>query len=261
MSNTQGDFIWYELMTRDIDAAQTFYSGLLGWQITDSGMPGMDYRIGSMGDAPVVGLLSLDDEMLENGAYPQWSGYISVDKLDDSVKQACDMGARLLMDPQDVEGVGRFAFVTDPQGVPFYLMTATGDTSHSFAKYEAADGHCAWNELLSTDPADARRFYGELFGWVKVDEMDMGDRGLYEMLRNDDYLVGAVMPKPMEAPVPLWIFYFRVADIDKASEYITSHGGRLLQGPIEIPGGEFIIQGLDPQGALFALIGKRLNPA
>ena len=69
------------------------------------------------------------------------------------------------------------------------------------------------------------------------------------------------MPKPLEAPVPLWIFYFRVPDIDAASEYITSHGGRLLLGPVEIPGGEFISQGLDPQGALFAIIGKRLTSA
>ena len=257
MSNKQGDFIWYELMSRNADAAQVFYSGLLGWQFADSGMPGLDYRIGSMGDVPVIGLMNLTDEMLENGAYPQWTGYISVNDVEDSVKRACKSGGGLLMEAQDVEGVGRFAFVTDPQGVPFYLMTASGDTSHSYAKYQPADGHCAWNELLSTDPDASKQFYCELFGWQKADEMDMGDMGMYEMLRQDDYLIGAIMKKPSEVPTPLWNYYFRVADIDTATTYASANGAHVLHGPTEIPGGEFITQGLDPQGALFASIGKR----
>ncbi|MGQ7847304.1 VOC family protein [Granulosicoccus sp. 3-233] len=261
MSNRQGDFIWYELMTRDADAAQAFYSEVLGWQFSDSGMPGMDYRIGSMGDVPVVGLLNLTDEMLENGAYPQWTGYISVDDVEDSVRRTSKSGGGLLMDPQDVEGVGRFAFVTDPHGVPFYLMSATGEASQSFAKYQPADGHCAWNELLSPEPDAALQFYCDLFGWQKADEMDMGEMGMYQMLRQDDYLIGAVMKKPMEAPTPLWIYYFRVPDIDAATKHVSDQGGRLLHGPTDIPGGEFIAQGLDPQGALFAIIGKRITPA
>lgn len=258
MSKTQGDFIWYELMTRDPDAAQAFYSGLLGWEFVDSGMPGMDYRIGSMGDIPIVGLIGLTDEMLENGAHPLWTGYISVDDVDAALLQISKAGGGVLMEPQDVDEVGRFSLVCDPQGVPFYVMKPTGETSHSFSRYEPADGHCAWNELLSTDPAAARQFYGDLFGWQKADEMDMGDMGLYEMMRQDDYLVGAIMKKPDDSPAPLWIYYFRVADIDKATHHAKAQGGHILNGPMEIPGGEFITHGLDPQGAFFAIIGKRL---
>lgn len=260
MSNTQGDFIWYELMSRDADAAQSFYGGLLGWEFADSNMPGIDYRIGSVGDVPVVGLMNLTDEMLENGAHPLWTGYIGVDDVDAKSDETRTAGGAILMAAQDVENVGRFAFVTDPQGVPFYIMQASGEASHSFAKYAPAEGHCAWNELLTTDPDAAKQFYGDLFGWQKADEMDMGeDMGLYEMLRQNDYLIGAVMRKPSEVPAPLWIYYFRVANIDEATEYTKAQGGRVLMGPIEIPGGEYITQGLDPQGALFAIIGKRQN--
>lgn len=257
MSSKQGDFIWYELMTRDADASQAFYSGLLGWQFADSGMPGIDYRIGSMGDVPIIGLLNLTEDMLASGAHPLWTGYIGVDDIDATLSQTDKAGGAILMEPQEVPEVGRFALVCDPQGVPFYVMKPTGDTSHSYAKYQPTEGYCAWNELLTTDPTAARQFYCELFGWQKAEEMDMGEMGLYEMLRQDDYLVGAIMQKPKEAPAPLWIYYFRVPNIDTATQYTIDQGGKVLHGPMEIPGGEFITQGLDPQGALFAIIGKR----
>lgn len=259
MSNTQGDFIWYELVSRDADASQAFYSGLLGWQFADSGMPGMDYRIGTVGEMPVVGLMNLTDEMLENGAHPLWTGYIGVDDVDETAQHLLKTGGAILMEPQNIDGVGRFAFVSDPHDVPFYIMKALGEESHSFAKHEPAEGCCAWNELLSPDPAAAMQFYCDLFGWQRADVMDMGDMGLYEMLRQDDYLVGAIMRKPNDAPVPLWIHYFRVADIDKASTFASSQGAHILNGPMEIPGGDFITHGIDPQGAFFAIIGQRLG--
>lgn len=257
MSTRQGDFIWYELMSRDASAAQHFYAGLLGWQFADSGMPDIDYLIGSKGDTPVVGMMTLTDEMLENGAHPFWSAYIAVDDIDASLDQLGKAGGHTLMEPRDVEHVGRFAMVCDPHEVPFYIMHPTGEESQSFARYKAAEGHCAWNELLSPDPEAAKSFYGQLFGWQKADEMDMGKMGLYEMWRQQDYLIGAVMKKPDDIPVPMWVHYFRVGDIDVAASFITDNAGRMINGPMQIPGGEYIVHGMDPQGAMFAIIGQR----
>lgn len=261
MSDKHGDFIWYELMSTDADAAKAFYGGLLGWQFADSGQSGMDYFIGSMNGTPVVGLMELTSEMIANGAHPLWSGYVSVDDVDDAAGNIKEAGGTVFIEPRDIPGIGRFAFVSDPQGVPLYVMNAMGEGSESFARYEPRDGHCAWNELITTDPDGAKAFYCELFKWEKADEMDMGKMGMYEMFRQNDYTLGAIMRKPDDAPVPMWIYYFRVADVDTAADYIRANGAELINGPMQIPGGEYIIHGLDPQKAFFALIGKRSEQA
>ena len=117
-------------------------------------------------------------------------------------------------------------------------------------------GHCAWNELATTDPAAALAFYGEQFGWTKDGEMDMGPLGAYEFLRHG-FMLGALMKKPEQMPGPAWTYYFRVPDIDVSVQRIQACGGNLFRGPEEIPGGDFTINGIDPQGAAFALVGAR----
>jgi hypothetical protein len=59
-------------------------------------------------------------------------------------------------------------------------------------------------------------------------------------------------------PVSAWSFYFRVPDIDAAVETVKASGGTLLMEPVEIPGGEYSLNALDPQGAAFGLVGPRL---
>ena len=88
--------------------------------------------------------------------------------------------------------------------------------------------------------------------------MEMGPAGRYEFIRHNG-VIGAVMPKPEAMPVPMWHYYFRCAYIDVAYNAITEHGGQILHGPDEIPGGDFIVKGIDPQGALFALVGARIQ--
>lgn len=262
-ANTHGDFIWYELMTIDTDAAQGFYGPLLGWQFAKSSTPGMDYRLVSMNGAEIAGLLALSKEMRQGGARPLWAGYVGVDDVDASCRRITASGGAVMMPPTDLEGVGRLAFVADPQGAPLYVMTPTPPAdnpkavSESFAIYEAKEGHCAWNELCTADPAAADVFYSALFGWEKADALEMGGQGLYQMYQQNDYVLGAIMPKPEQMPVSLWGYYFRVADIDQAAGYVKDNGGQLMLEPTEIPGGDYIISAVDPQGAMFNLIGKR----
>lgn len=263
MPNKHGEFIWYELLTDDSDAALPFYSALLGWQATDSGQPGMDYRILQARDPDtgewlgVGGMLTLTDEMRQGGARPVWLGYIGVDDVDQTLAGLVDAGGQVQMPATDIPDVGRIAMVTDPQGTPFYVMRGFSDgTSLAFAADKPRVGHCAWNELVTSDPDAAKAFYFEAFGWRKDGEMDMGPMGHYEFIRGNG-LIGAIMPKPADMPRPLWHYYFRCADIDNAVTAIADNGGTILHGPDEIPGGDFIVKGFDPQGALFALVGAR----
>ncbi len=257
MADKHGDFIWYELMTTDADAAQGFYAPLLGWSFADSGTPGMDYRLGSRDGVEIVGLMPLTKDMTDGGARPLWAGYVAVEDIDAALGKLTELGGTAMMGPNHLEGVGHMAFVADPQGVPFYLMQPEGPPSVSFARHEPREGHCAWNELTTADPAAADAFYTALFGWKKGDAMDMGEMGLYQVYDQGGYTLGAIMQKPDAMPASLWSFYFRVPDIDEAAGYVKANGGQILNGPMEIPGGDYVFAGLDPQGAMFSLIGKR----
>ena len=263
MPNQHGEFIWYELLTTDSDAALAFYSAILGWKATDSGVPDMDYRILSVPDSDtwesheVAGLMHLTEEMCRGGAKPVWLGYIAVDDVDKSVADIVDMGGSVQMPATDIPDVGRFAMVSDPQSTPFYVIKGSSDeTSLAFAFDKPHVGHCAWNELITTDPEAAKAFYFKAFGWTKDGEMDMGPMGAYEFIRHNG-VIGAIMPKPEPMPVPMWHYYFRCADIDAACKAIADNGGQVQLGPEEIPGGEFMVKGIDPQGALFSLVGAR----
>lgn len=265
MSNPKGDFIWYELLTSDADAAAKFYKSVIGWNSASANQPGMDYNLFYAGDPSdtmngVGGFMTITPEMEAGGSKPAWIGYIAVDDVDEAVAEIVAAGGTSFM-TMDVEGVGRMAMAADPQGALFYVMRGTSDeASNSFAATEPKNGHCAWNELSTTDPEAAKAFYGKLFGWAKDGDLDMGPMGKYEFLRvaGGRFLLGAVMPKMPEMPASAWTYYFRVPDIDAAVTALKAAGGTLHMEPMEIPGGDYSLSASDPQGAAFGLVGPRL---
>ena len=218
MPNKQGDFVWYELLSPDVEASAGFYSGLLGWKVGDN----PEYREITASEGMIGGMLPLTPEMTSGGARPAWLGYIAVDDADAALQR----------------------------------VEAAGGASQAFAAERPMEGHCAWNELSSDDPPAAWRFYGDLFGWVKDGDMDMGPMGKYEFIRHG-FMLGAIMPRMPQMPVSAWTFYFRVADIDAAHEYARANGATVLMEPMEIPGGEYSLNILDPQGAAVGLVGPR----
>lgn len=261
MANQHGDFVWYELMTGDADASQEFYSGLLGWDFEGASFDEVDYRSFKSGDAQIGGMLQLTQPMVDHGARPLWVGYVRVDNVPTAVAAAKAAGAIALMEDGEVPGVGPFAMLHDAEGAMFYLIDdRSGQDSEAFATHEPRDGHCAWNELVAADPDAAKAFYGKQFGWVVAESLDMGEMGIYEILRNGqkrDFTFGAVMRRPEGMPVSMWNFYFRVPEIDAAVAYVVENGGQVINGPMEVPGGDHIINGIDPQSAMFSVIGKK----
>ena len=258
MQTKHGDFTWYEIVAEDVAATQNFYSALTGWTWEESeGQPGMPYHLFSANGVQIGGMMALTDDMKANGAKPSWMGYIGVDDIEKSVDAIETAGGSIHIPPTPIPGIGQFSMVTDPQGAFFYVMQDTsGEESYSFAKTEPKVGHCAWNELMTSDPEGALAFYGQLFGWTKASEMDMGPMGKYHLL-DHGYGLGGVMKKADEMPMSAWTFYFRVPDIDKAVDTIKAKRGQTMMDPMEIPGGDFTLSGIDPQGAFFSIIGKR----
>jgi predicted enzyme related to lactoylglutathione lyase len=257
MSKSPAPFIWYELLTSDADAAQRFYENLIGWAVAPAGgdpTANHGYRILTAPDGQGVGgMMKLPD-----GAPmpPCWLGYIGVDDVDAAVEEAKSAGASVHMPPQDIPGVGRFALLADPQGAPFYVMRGNSpEPSRAFSR--EAVGHCGWNELATSDQKGAFAFYTGQFGWTDGGTMPMGDMGDYQFINDADGMIGAMMTRAPGGPPPLWQFYFRVPDIDAATAKIAPAGGSILHGPVEVPGGDHIVVGMDPQGAAFALVGAK----
>ena len=253
MGNKQGEYIWYELMTPDIEGARAFYEAVVGWKIGEkSDMPGMDYRMINAPDGMVGGMLALDKEMIDGGAFPLWIGYIGVEDVDASVAAIKATGGHVHMGPTDIPGAGRMAMASDPQGAPFYVMRGDVEDGTSTV-FGIKPGHCAWNELHTTDQKGAHSFYEGLVGWTNPETMSMGAEGDYRFLYVDDLRIGATY-EVKDQPAR-WRHYFVVKSINAAIEAVKSGGGTVDQGPHEVPGGGHIIIGTDPQGAQFALTG------
>ncbi|MFL6754340.1 MAG: VOC family protein [Sphingomicrobium sp.] len=260
--NPSSGFIWYELMTADPTAAKTFYDAVVGWHIeAQSNFPNGYRMIGRSDGGFAGGVLPLNDEMQQHGARPTWLGYLYVDDVDSSVAAIEKSGGKTFMAPFDIPNIGRVAMVADPAGAPFYIMKPIPPEGQPDAKSDVFSTdqaqHVRWNELSTTDPDGAVDFYRRQFGWGQEGDMDMGEMGKYRFIQNGPTTIGAIMRKPPQLPVSSWTYYVGVDDIDRAADAIKSGGGQILNGPMEIPGGEFAVNAMDPQGAPFGLVGPR----
>lgn len=262
MSNPVGSFIWYELMTTDPEAATAFYGSVVGWKIsgeTDPQAGGIDYRHILRSDGGSGGgVLRLNDDMLKGGARPGWLGYLFVEDVDASISAIAADGGSVHMPPTDLP-VGRIALVSDPQGVPIYIMKPVPPAGDPEAKSDVydrwAEQRVSWNELYSPDLESAKAFYARHFNFEFNESMPMGEMGDYCFIDHGGETIGAMMQKPPFVPVGCWNYYIRVPDIDMAKFAVESGGGQVLNGPMEVPGGDWIINGMDPQGAPFSLVG------
>ena len=255
MSSFHGKFVWYELMTSDTQAAETFYRDVIGWGARDAGLPDRRYTMMTVGEAPVCGLMELCDEARQMGARPGWIGYVAVEDVDASAEQVVQQGGAVYRAPSGIPGVGRFAIVADPQGAPIALFRGSSAEPQSQCIPPNAPGHGGWHELRATDREAAFEFHSKLFGWTKAEPVDMGPMGIYQLFAAGDQPIGGMMTKPEAQPAPSWLFYFNVDGVDAAAGRVQAGGGQVTAGPHQVPGGGWIAHCLDPQGGRFALVG------
>jgi len=251
MSNAEirGRFVWHELMTTDTDAASDFYSRVVPWKAEDSGMP--SYSIWMSGKVRAGGLMALPEND-GPATPPHWIIYVGTPDVDATVEAAEKLGGKVLKPAADIPNVGRFAVLSDPQGAAFAVFTPSSMPEEGILP-SGGVGDFTWHELATTDPDAALSFYTELFGWSKGAAHDMGDM-TYHIVTLDGKDVGGVYKARDNSTPPNWLSYVRVADASKAASAVKSAGGRVLNGPMEVPGGSWIVQVLDPQGGAIALV-------
>jgi len=248
-------FVWYELATSDQKGAEAFYRAVVGWKMADAGQPGLRYTILSAGDRGMGGLAALPAEAVAAGARPGWRGYVGVPDTDGAAKRIVEAGGALQHGPDDIPNVGRFAVVADPGGAVFLLLTPLPRADAPAPAEPTTPGLVSWHELYtSVGQQAAFEFYASQFGWETSELMDMGAMGKYRIFAVDGVRLGGMMDKPANAPASAWSFYVNVDGLDAAVRRIEANGGQVLMGPDEVPGGSWIVQALDPQGAAFALV-------
>ena len=249
--DVRGRFLWYDLMTTDPLSAQAFYGKVAGWGVEAWGDSQPPYVMFTRAGVPIGGSMQLPDEAVKAGARAHWIAYIGTPDVDKTVADATAMGARPHVAPQDIPNVGRFAVLADAQGATIAFFTPSNEQPPS---HKPEIGDISWNTLVTNDPDTAFGFYSALTGWDKTGEEAMGPAGRYVMFGRQGFTLGGMSMGPAEKPrPPHWLLYVRVADIRAGAEAVTANGGRVLNGPIEVPGGDWIVQGMDPQGAVFAL--------
>jgi uncharacterized protein len=250
-------FIWYELMTSDPDGAIAFYTSVIGWTAADQHMAELDFRytILSVGERGVAGLMALTEGMKEGGAVPGWVGVIGVDDTDAEAGKVARDGGTVIMGPDDIPNVGRFAFVADPGGAVYEIMTPLPRETEPEPVARMTPGFVGWHELYAVDGEEAAfAYYSGHYGWSETTSLDMGPMGKYRVFAGGGDQAGGMMAKPAEMPAGAWGYYFTVDGLDAAVERINAGGGKVLMGPHEVPDGSWIVQATDPQGAQFALV-------
>ncbi|MEZ5855997.1 MAG: VOC family protein [Hyphomicrobiaceae bacterium] len=251
MSKQEGRFLWYDLMTTDTEAALSFYGSVFGWDGVDSGVPGQCYTVLSKAGVKLGGLMPIPQDAAKAGIPPSWMGYVGVGDVDDFVKRIEAAGGHLHKGPMDVPGVLRFAVVSDPSGAGFIIFSGFS-REPTQTMPPGTPGHVDWRELHSGEVDSTFAFYSGLFGWQKGDLY-----GPYQLFTYGGEAVGGMMKKGADVPASGWLFYFNVEALDAGIDRVKAGGGQIVHGPMEVPGGAWIAQCLDPQGAMFAIVSAQ----
>ena len=246
---TPGTFSWADVTTSDQPAAKEFYSGLFGWEASDSPVgDGVSYSMMRLDGKSVAAISPQPQQQREAGVPPLWNSYVTVESADDAAARAGELGATVHAPPFDVMTAGRMAVIQDPQGAFFMVWEPRENIG---AQLVNGPGAMTLNQLNTSDPEAAGRFYRDLFGWEAEPMEGMPQR--YTVVRNGGRANGGIRElRDVEGAPPHWLVYLGIDDIDTGLAKTEQLGGTKLAGPIDIGIAKIgIVQ--DPQGATFAL--------
>jgi predicted enzyme related to lactoylglutathione lyase len=251
-----GQFVWYDLMTTDVEGAKKFYQPLAGWSTKPfpHAQPDNPYTMWTHGGSTIGGVAKLSSEQRSHGAPPMWMPSVEVNNVDATTRHAESLGAKVIMPAMDIPDTGRYAVLQDPQGAAIAIFSPKGGSTGTEFDGTPRVGRVSWHELMATEYRSAADFYRQVFGWEKVSEMDMGPGGMYYMYGLKGKMYGGMYTRPMEMAgvPPFWLVYIFVRDLKKSMNDATRMGAKVENGPMDIPGGSIVVLS-DPQGAAIAL--------
>ncbi len=248
----RGLFVWHEVGTTDLRAGEDFYSKVAGWK-AENWSQNSSYKLFVAKRESKAGLYLIIESPNTVTPPPSWLSYIGAPDVDATVRQAVELGGKVVVPAYNVPSVGRMAHLQDPQGALFAVSSQEGRSHY----VEPQVGDFSWHELLTTNWHTAFDFYAKLFGWEKMETMDMGPQGTYQIFGTGGHQLGGMFnPGPLPGG-PLWIPYVMVADARRTAEIAKELGATIVHGPSEVPGGDWVFTGVDQQGAMFAAHSKK----
>jgi predicted enzyme related to lactoylglutathione lyase len=248
-----GRIVWHDLLTTDHAAARSFYTQVAPWK-TQPWEDAKDYEMWTLNGEPIGGVTNIGPEMAAAGVRPHWLAYVCVYDVDACARQAVSLGGKLRSGPKEVPHVGCWAVISDPQGATIGIFEPA-DTPPGHDG-DPAIGEFSWHELATDDYKAAREFYRVLFRWETMQDYDMGELGIYSMFGQHGQMYGGMFTRPAQIPVSNWLCYVRVPTVKPVADEVARLGGSVMNGPMEVPGGDWVAQCMDPQGAAFALHAK-----
>jgi hypothetical protein len=240
----QGTPCWIDLATDDLAAASAFYRAVFGWEFDEPATDRDSYTTVRLRGKAVAGIFVPG----RAGIPVVWTTYLAADDVDIAAKTIAEHGGQLLTPVMDVPGDGRMVVAADPAGAVFGVWQASpGSPGVQLAN---EPGTLIWNELLTTDTATARAFYGEVFGFAHSDPFD-GEQD-YTGINIGGVNVGGIGVVGGDGPAH-WSVYFGVADTDAAADAVRAAGGRVDREPVDTPYGRMATCS-DPRGGRFTLL-------
>lgn len=222
-----GKFVWADLFTSDPAAATTFYTKLFGWTSTTLFQKGKAYTVFSNGNHPVAGLVTRNANKTERAS--RWIGYIAVNDAAATLATVAKAGGKVHAPVRDFPDRGRQAIVGDNEGAPIGLLqSASGDSADS----EPRPGDWNWFELFAQKPADACRFYDDVFGYTSASDDRTERKGDFLLSTGDHPRAGiAPLPSSDDTRPPGWLGVIRVANLDAILAQVVPLGGEVKLAP------------------------------
>jgi uncharacterized protein len=244
----QGTPCWIDVVVPDLSAAREFYADLFGWQMQETSEEAGGYTIATLAGRPAAGLMSTEPG---SDVPPVWTTYLAVDEVDATTARITEGGGQVFLQPMDVMEEGRMAVVADPTGAVFGLWQAG---NHKGSEIVNEPGALTWNECMTRDYDEARKFYAGVFGY-EYDDVEGGFK--YAVLKLAGNPVGGIGELGADMPAdipPHWMTYFSVADPDDTIRRATEKGAQVRLPAQDTPYGRMaVLQG--PQNEVFAVIG------
>ncbi len=245
--------MWHEVGTTDLKAGEDFYSRVAGWK-AESWSQNPSYKLFIARREAKAGLYLIIDTPNTLTPPPSWLSYIGTPDVDATVRQAVELGGKVIVSAYNVPTVGRMAHLQDPQGAMFAVTSQDKRSRYQDPQL----GDFSWHELMTTNWHTAFDFYAKLFGWEKMETMDMGPTGIYQIFGTGGHQLGGMFnPGGMPPGGPAWIPYVMVGDARRTAELAKTLGATIAHGPSEVPGGDWVFTGLDTKGAMFAAHSKK----
>ena len=249
-------FVWHDLNTKDLAASQRFYGEIFNWRF-DASDNGPYVHI-TAGKDMIGGMRQMSANEPQP---PSWLGYIGVDDVAAAVQKITASGGKVFMPATTMPNVGTFAVTADPSGGVFSPWKSARPGEDVEPEGPPALFTFAWDELVTTDPAAASKFYASVFGWSPR-AVDMGggmtytlfDRPGVKSFKGDVQSAGGMMKSPPGVPHSFWLPYVHVDSTDKLSERATRLGAKVMVPPTDIPNVGRFACWMDPQQAAIAVL-------